>query len=284
MRRRKMNSTYCGKDCETCEYREKLQCKGCKKGPGRELYGDCEVASCCRDNSHNQCAECISRSGCEKYNSASRKAYFRSVQIGSEEEQNEEKVERSESLGTKVRVIFFLSILQTVFSIMQLFENKPIIYLTATIGMTVIGIIYAIVLLLMAQDCDRFKTAGICNLIVALGSIVVGLFIGGALGALLAIVIYILSCVALYQEIYGYSDSLSGISDTLSMKWCEIWKYLLIFYIVMKVSPFIIAFLPLIGLLATIVGAIGLVVVEIMRLISLNDTANTFDTYAESYE
>lgn len=279
-----MNSTYCGKDCETCEYREKLQCKGCKKGPGRELYGDCEVASCCRDNSHNQCAECISRSGCEKYNSAARKAYFRSIQIGSEEEQNEAKVERSESLGTKVRIIFCLSILQTIFSIMNVFENMPVIYLIGSIGLIVIGLIYAVVLLLMAEDCERFKTAGICNLIVALGSIVIGLFIGGVLGALLSIVIYILSCVALYQEIYGYSDALRGISDTLSMKWCEIWKYLIIFYIVINISPFLIAIFPILGILATIVGLIGLVVVEIIRLISLNDTANIFDTYAESYE
>ncbi len=279
-----MNSTYCGKNCEACEYREKLQCKGCKKGPGRELYGDCEVASCCREHSYNQCVECVNRTGCEKYNSASRKAYFRSIQIGSEEEQNEAKVERSESLGTKVRIIFFLSILQTIFSIMQLFENKSIIYLTGSIGLIVIVIIYAIVLLLMAQDCNRFKTAGICNLIVALGSIVVGLFIGGVPGVLLSLVLYILSCVALYQEIYGYSDSLSGISDTLSMKWSEIWKYLLICYIVMEVSPFLVALFPLLGILATIAGAIGLIIVEVMRLISLNDTANTFDTYAESYE
>lgn len=279
-----MNSTYCGKNCDACEYREKLQCKGCKKGPGRELYGDCEVASCCREHSYNQCAECASRSGCAKYNSAARKAYFRSVQFGSEEEQNEAKVERSESLGTKVRMIFFLSILQTVCSIMELFESFRVICLIGSIGLIIIGFIYAIVLLLMGEDCDRFKTAGICNLIVALGSIVAGLFINGVPGALLAIVILVLSCVALYQEIYGYSDSLTGISDTLSMKWCEIWKYLLICYIVLEVSPFLVLIFPLLGVLGTIAGAIGLIVVEIMRLIALNDTASTFDTYAESYE
>lgn len=279
-----MNSTYCGKNCETCEYREKLQCNGCKKGPGRELYGDCEVASCCREHSYKQCAECVSRNGCEKYNGAARKAYFRSVQIGSEEEQNEAKVERSKSLGTKVRIIFFLSILQTIFSIMELFESKPVIYLIGVIGLVVIGIIYAVILLLMAEDCERFKTAGICNLIVALGSIIVGLFISGVPGALLAIVILILSCVALYQELYGYSDSLSGISDTLSMKWCEIWKYLLICYILLEVSPFLVLIFPLLGILGTVAGAIGLIIVEIMRLIALNDTANVFDTYAESYE
>jgi hypothetical protein len=280
-----MNSTYCGKNCEACEYREKLQCKGCKNGPGRELYGDCDVASCCREHSLKQCAECISRTGCEKYNSASRKAYLRSVQFGSEEEQNEEKKERSQNLGKKVRIIFILSILQTIFSILSLIEKIPVLYCIGTIGTIVIGIIYAIVLLLMAQESDRFKASGICYMMVALGSIVTGVFIKGVLGALLALVVFILSCVALYQEIYGYSDTLSGISDTLSMKWCEIWKNLLICYIVIQVSRIIlVALLPILAILGMIGGCIGLIVVEIMRLICLNDTARAFDTYAESYE
>ncbi len=280
-----MNSTYCGKNCETCEYREKLQCKGCKKGPGRELYGDCDVASCCREHSYNKCAECVSRSGCEKYNSAARKAYFRSVQIGSEEEQNEDKVERSESLGTKVRIIFVLSILQTIFSIFEIVEKVPVLYYIGAYGSIVVGIIYAVILLLMAQESDRFKTAGVCYMIVALGSIAVGFLLKGLIGALLALVIFVLSCVALYQEIHGYSDTLSGISDTLAMKWCEIWKNLLICYIVIYACRIIlVALLPVLAIIGMLLGCIGLIIVEIMRLICLNDTARTFDTYAESYE
>ena len=280
-----MSNAYCGKNCNTCEYREKLQCKGCENGPGRELYGDCDVASCCREHSFKQCGECISREGCEKYNSASRKAYFRSVQVGSEEEQNEEKVERSQNLGKKVRLIFVLAILQTIFSIFDFFEKTPIIYYTGTIGLIVIGFIYGIVLLLMSEECDCFKTAGICNIIVALGSILIGVVIKGALGLILTLVVFILSCVALYQEIYGYSDTLSGISDTLSMKWCEIWKYMLICYIVIQASEIILVLIsPILAIIGMIGGCIGLIVVEIMRLICLNDTARIFDTYAESYE
>ncbi len=31
-----MSETYCGKSCESCVFRERLECAGCKNGPARE--------------------------------------------------------------------------------------------------------------------------------------------------------------------------------------------------------------------------------------------------------
>ena len=51
--------------------------------------------------------------------------------------------------------------------------------------------------------------------------------------------------------------------------------------LVYSVTEQLAAILAIIGMIG---GCIGLIVVEIMRLICLNDTARIFDTYAESYE
>lgn len=66
---------------------------------------------------------------------------------------------------------------------------------------------------------------------------------------------------------------------------CDPFKTAGICYIVIYTSRIILlAILPILAIIAIIGGCIALIVVEIMRLICLNDTARTFDTYAESYE
>lgn len=36
-----MEGTYCGKLCEECQYKEMLQCPGCKEGPGKAWNLNC---------------------------------------------------------------------------------------------------------------------------------------------------------------------------------------------------------------------------------------------------
>lgn len=38
-----MEGTYCGKLCEECQYKEMLQCPGCKEGPGKAWNCECEL-------------------------------------------------------------------------------------------------------------------------------------------------------------------------------------------------------------------------------------------------
>lgn len=42
-----MGDTYCGKLCEDCQFKDNLQCPGCKTGPGKTWMTECELAKCC---------------------------------------------------------------------------------------------------------------------------------------------------------------------------------------------------------------------------------------------
>lgn len=53
-----MIDTFCGKNCETCAYRENLNCPGCQSGPDRSISAQCELAQCCRTKGHEVCETC----------------------------------------------------------------------------------------------------------------------------------------------------------------------------------------------------------------------------------
>lgn len=61
-----MEKTYCGKSCGDCDYREKLNCPGCKAGPG--CYGSeaCEIGVCARTKA-THCTDCPSIGECTRY-------------------------------------------------------------------------------------------------------------------------------------------------------------------------------------------------------------------------
>ena len=49
---------YCGAYCETCEWKDKVDCKGCKASQGNMFWGQCDKAVCCIEKGHSHCGEC----------------------------------------------------------------------------------------------------------------------------------------------------------------------------------------------------------------------------------
>ena len=282
-----MADTYCGKSCENCEYREELKCNGCKNGPGRELYGDCDVAGCCRNKMFESCMECQNWMGCETYNGASRKAYFRTVKTDINQSQDREKLERSRFMGKYVRIIFILSILQIITNVLS---NQRValisynLYQVALIASVVVGLIYGVILLFMSKESKQFMIAGIICIAAPIISILSIFTYNLTLVGFISVAMIIAAFVAQYLEMRGYSDTLSGINNALSVKWMEIWKGLITWLIVMVVGAFVSAIIPIVGVIAVLVAAIGIIVVSIKRLICILDTANAFETYTKLHE
>lgn len=61
-----MGDTYCGKLCEDCQFKDNLQCPGCKTGPGKTWMTECELAKCCMDKGHQNCTTCSYSTSCGK--------------------------------------------------------------------------------------------------------------------------------------------------------------------------------------------------------------------------
>ncbi len=65
--------SYCGIQCDKCEYREKFNCSGCLATKGRPFWtkkegNPCEVAACCISKDLKHCGEC-NEFPCELLNS-----------------------------------------------------------------------------------------------------------------------------------------------------------------------------------------------------------------------
>lgn len=51
-------STYCGLVCETCEYRESMNCGGCIATKGNPFHVKCPVSECCISKGKMHCGKC----------------------------------------------------------------------------------------------------------------------------------------------------------------------------------------------------------------------------------
>ena len=53
-----MAFAYCGLDCEICDYRERMNCPGCKACGGEMFWGKCSIAACCITKQIENCSKC----------------------------------------------------------------------------------------------------------------------------------------------------------------------------------------------------------------------------------
>lgn len=49
---------YCGAYCGACEWKDKLDCKGCNACAGKVFWGECDKAKCCIEKGFAHCGQC----------------------------------------------------------------------------------------------------------------------------------------------------------------------------------------------------------------------------------
>ena len=49
---------YCGTYCETCDWKDRMSCRGCKAYGGNVFWGKCKIAICAVNNGYTHCGEC----------------------------------------------------------------------------------------------------------------------------------------------------------------------------------------------------------------------------------
>lgn len=48
----------CGIDCDSCKFKSKQNCKGCRQVKGKVFWGSCELYQCNDEKSQEHCGEC----------------------------------------------------------------------------------------------------------------------------------------------------------------------------------------------------------------------------------
>ena len=281
-----MANTYCGKDCEFCSRKTNLECQGCKLGPGRQWNGDCEIAACCRDKGHESCETCTNNRYCGKRSCRDKMPEYRERKRKEEEEKRAVLAAKAPVLGKWLWILFWLvvpSTLAAILSIDSLAALAPGVYRVGKILSLLCSAVYGAILLRLSGYCLNYRTAGICNLVAAVASLLIALVSGGGKVPTWTLIISlpaaIVRLVAIYQEYMGHSRVLENVDSIEAKKWSDLWKWTIIAYVVLIGSIVVMMIFPVLGLLVLLAALIGMLVTSIMALVYLYRTANMFREY-----
>ena len=204
----------------------------------------------------------------------------------------EQKVKNAALLGRWVTVLFWLQIASVVAGVLadEVFDGVSVIQTIGTLATYGILIANSVILIKLKSVEDWFGKAGVCYLVSGFSGFVIALAILGgstAVTSLLTIAMMIVELRGNYSECTGYQVVLQGVDDDLSGKWARQWKLEMICTVVVLVSAIMLVVSALFGsvVITIILGivtlgtAIGALVLGIMRLVYLYQTAKCFREY-----
>lgn len=278
-------STYCGKNCENCSYREELNCAGCKQGPGRVIDGDCKMARCCRDNGHESCETCTNKRNCGMWLDKGTMAKQRKELIEAEAKKKEENIVMAQALAKWVKILFWLLIPLELFTILgheRVIAIFPVLELPSAVASGVVELIYAGVLYRMAKETTVYKRPALLLGIVAVLGLL-GLLVPDENGwmLLISVPLMVVSFVAIYFEYTAHAAVVAPFDLELSENWQKIWKWNLYSIIGIFVSVLLVFIVPILGGLAMLGCAILLVVAFILKYVYLYRMMRLFGSYTE---
>ena len=284
-----MSETYCGKSCESCSWKYKLNCPGCMQGPGRPIDGDCDIAKCCREKSHKTCATCSDCSYCAKWKGRADEPKYRKERLDQEKEDDAFLHKMAPMLSRWLWIIFCLSIISAAANLLTgnvIRENAQQLYNAGSVISTVMKIIIGLLLIRLSSVSGNFVKAGVYMIISSVLSFI-SIFIPDhslaleLLTALIAIPELILTLLSDYNLYTGYSNIMVNADNTLAVKWDELWTWTKRAMIAMIVDVLLLLLAPLLGAIVLIVCSIGLLIISIIRLIYQYQSAMVFRAISE---
>ena len=282
--------TFCGKDCDSCTWREVQGCPGCGEGTGRSFSGDCQIAACCREKGHESCETCnFLGNGCMKYRSRDDAPVVRQQVVERKLERQKWLHENAPMLGKWLWVLFWLVIPRLAANLMT---NENV--LKAAPGLQVPGEVlgllcaaaYAWCLWQLRQQGARYRRAAICNFALAGANVLTMGLVGvetslgkAALALLILLPMMAVSLYSTYQEYQAHAEVLDGLDDELAENWRKLWKWEVGFLLGIVGCLLLVIISAMLGLMALIVVVIGLIVVSILKLVYLYRMAKFFREY-----
>lgn len=280
-----MAETYCGKTCAECALKETLNCPGCKAGPG-QVGGECELAKCCRSKGHKLCDSCDFQIRCGTFRSRARIPEYRRQLAEAQAEQEAAIAARAPKLSKLLHILFWLIIPDTIAGLLingTVSQWLPGLYTPGLILSAVCLFAYGVILLILTSEDSRYRTAGICMLISGaatfLPSFTPANGADSTLAMLASVFALISSLVGEYHECMAHSAILTGADNVLSDKWTALWKWYIGMYAAMFGSILVMLFSAALGLLVLLAALLGVLVVSILKLVYLYQTARTFRAY-----
>lgn len=273
-------STYCGKDCGACSYREELDCPGCKLGPGRMISGDCKLARCCRDKGHENCETCSNKRNCGIWLDKGIIAKQRIETKKENEKTKKERVVTAQALVKWVNILFWMVIPMELFSLLgheKIITFFPFLELPVKVALVLMQLVCVWVLFQMSKTKDVYKKPAIfVGLVTLLEVISLLLPNNNQWMPIFGVTSFAFSLIACYQEYMAHSEVVTPFNWELGEGWKKIWKWTLWGMTGMFASVFITIISAFFGVLVLIVCAVLMIAASVLKYVYLYRMAQIF--------
>lgn len=206
---------------------------------------------------------------------------------GREQPQNRQELLRRAALLAKwVTVLFWLIIPTLISDLMTngtVVARIPALYLPGELLSIATITAYAVILMRL-EDLDRhYKSAGFCILLTAVLSaamVFLSTTVNDSLMLVLLIPSTLLDLAAMFHEYTAHSAAMRGISDDLSRKWKKLWTWSLATLGAVIVGILLMPFSGILGMLASLAGSVGMLVLSVLKLCYLHQSAGACREFA----
>ena len=263
-----MNEMYCGKDCQTCAYREATECRGCLSQ--RE---HCEIAQCCRGKGHEKCETCSFRSGCGKLMGKETVPVYRQRKQELQVAREAEAARRAPVMAKWLWLMLWMNVPSLILSLLGRIEGMATF---SEIGGAVCSLIVCWMLLqLKVVNVDYGKAAVLTAIGVVLN--LAATFITNSGWQLLVLLpAGVVSLMGAYTEYQTHSDVVGAVDAALGERWRKLWKWQIMSIGGMLGSVIVMLIVPVLGALVLLAAAIAGTVVSIMTIVNLYRSAQAF--------
>lgn len=187
-------------------------------------------------------------------------------------------------LAKRIGVLFWLIIVNSVAGFFT-GNNTNELYGIGWVISTGADLAYGIVLLSLAPEDESYRMSGICVILCAAIGIVstaMNLGIPGAgimLGMIAVILTAVLDIAGEYYEFKAHAGVMSYVSQMMSDKWNRLWKWRLWTMLGMLAAVIVSILISAIGVLIALIAGIGTLVISIMKIVYLRQTAKILEEY-----
>ena len=190
----------------------------------------------------------------------------------------QEMMERKATFFGKWMWILFLMIIpNAIHAIMTLdfvIEMFPQMTLLGSLFGLGCSIASGLILVKMSERESQYQIAGIFMIITNVINTVIEVFeVPDGWAFFIVLPTLVLGLIATYNEFMAHASVMSGIDDMMSKKWSALWTWYVRMLLCFAGSIILMLIIPLIGLVALLGAAIGVVVVSIVKIVYLYRSA-----------
>lgn len=273
----------CGKSCESCAWKARLNCSGCREDMGKPFTGPCGIAACCRERGHERCGTCTSFSLCSRRAQRDDIPRMELQRREGEADKQRRLAEDAPLMGKWVWWMFWLVIPMELASLMTadfVTQAYPAVGTAGRALELLCSLAYALFLWKLTPVLRDYRTAALCHLVVTVMSLVLLVLPEKpALVLLVGIPSIAVSFYGSYVEFFTHAQAVEPLDADLAAGWRKLWKLLLLslgslvfLFFSMFMGPFVMVLAAL--------AAVGLAIYyAVTRMIYLWRTAKLFRTW-----